>query len=61
MVNPLPPGQMRRTARHLYKYRVLPNIDEVKNRRKTMKVKLYDEIRVGKQARLANKSSHISI
>lgn len=60
-LNPLPPGQMRRNARDLYKYRILPNINNVKNRRKTTKIKLYDEMRVGKQARLASKSSHISI
>jgi hypothetical protein len=60
-LNPLPPGQLRRDARDLYKYRILPNIDKVKNRRKTTKIKLYDEMRVGKQARLASKSSHISI
>ena len=60
-LNPLPPGQLRRDARNLYKYRILPNIDKVKNRRKTTKIKLYDEMRVGKHARLANKSSHVSI
>jgi hypothetical protein len=61
IVNPLPPGQIRRTARHLYKYKVIPNKNEAKKRVKTIKLKLYDEMRVGKHAQLANTSSHVSL
>jgi hypothetical protein len=49
--NYMPPEQHRLTARNAYKYKELPNIDAVKKRRKTMKVKLLDDGRVKHIAR----------
>jgi len=60
--NPLPPhAKFRKTHRYQYKHKVLPNYDEVRKRRKTMKKKLYDDLRVGKYARKAKRSSGVSI
>lgn len=62
LVNPLPPhAKFRKTHRYQYKHKVLPNYDEVRKRRKTMKKKLYDDLRVGKYARKAKQSSGVSI
>jgi hypothetical protein len=62
LVNPLPPhAKFRKTHRYQYKHKVLPNYDEVRKRRKTMKKKLYDDLRVGKYARKAKRSSGVSI
>ena len=61
-VNPLPPhAKFRKTHRYQYKHKVLPNYDEVRKRRKTMKKKLYDYLRVGSPARKAKRSSGVSI
>lgn len=62
LVNPLPPtSRFRKTTRHLYKHKVLPNYDEIRERRKTMKKQLYDKLRVGKYARKAKRSSGVSV
>lgn len=62
LVNPLPPhAKFRKTHRFQYKHKVLPNYDEVRKRRKTMKKKLYDDMRVGSHARKAKRSSGVSI
>jgi hypothetical protein len=62
LANPLPPhSQFRKTERYQYKHKVLPNYDEVRKKRKTMKKKLYDDLRVGKHARKAKRSSGVSI
>jgi len=62
LTNPLPPhSQFRKTERYQYKHKLLQNYDEVKKKRKTMKKKLYDELRVGKHARKAKRSSGVSI
>ena len=62
LVNPLPPhAKFRKTHRFQYKHKVLPNYDEVRKGRKTMKKKLYDDLRVGSHARKAKRSSGVSI
>jgi hypothetical protein len=61
LMNPLPPDRFRKTARYLYKSKVLPNYDEARRRRKTMKQKLYDEEGIGKRAQQAKSSSAISV
>lgn len=62
LVNPLPPtSRFRKTTRYPYKHKVLPNYDEIRERRKTMKKQLYDKLRVGKYARKAKRSSGVSV
>ena len=61
LMNPLPPDRFRKTARYMYKTKVLPNYDEARRRRKTMKQKLYDEEGIGKRAQQAKSSSAISV
>ena len=61
LMNPLPPGRFRKTARYMYKTKVLPNYDEARRRRKTMKQKLYDDEGIGKRAQQAKRSSGISV
>ena len=60
-VNPLSPGKFRKKTRHMYKFKILPNYDEARKRRITMKKQLYDSLRIGKHAQRANKSSDISV
>jgi hypothetical protein len=45
----------------MYKTKVLPNYDEARRRRKTMKQKLYDDEGIGKRAQQAKSSSAISV
>jgi hypothetical protein len=62
LLNPLPPtSKFRKSARYQYKHKILKNYDELRNKRKTMKKKLYDDMRVGKHARKAKRSSGVSI
>jgi len=61
LMNPLPPDRFRKTARYLYKSKLLPNYDEARRRRKTMKQKLYDDEGIGKRAQQAKSSSGISV
>jgi hypothetical protein len=49
--NPLPPGKFRQNTRFLYKYKKLPDVDDIKERRKTMKQKLQKQLRIGDKAR----------
>jgi hypothetical protein len=61
-LNPLPSGRkFRKTARYMYKHKTLRDYDEIRQRRKTMKKKLYDDLRVGRHARKAKRSSGVSI
>jgi hypothetical protein len=60
-MNPLPPDSFRKTARYMYKTKVLPNYDEALRRRKTMKKKLYYDEGIGKRAQKAKSSSGISV
>jgi hypothetical protein len=60
-VNPLSPGKFRKKTRHMYKFKILPNYDEARKRRITMKKQLYDSLRIGKHAQRAKKSSDISV
>lgn len=60
-LNPLEPGKFRQTSRFLYKYKKLPNVDDVKERRKTMKQKLQKDIRVGSKARAAKDIHAVSV
>jgi hypothetical protein len=61
LTNPLHPGRFRKTARYMYKTKVLPNYDEARRRRKTMKQKIYDYEGIGKRAQKAKSSSAISV
>jgi hypothetical protein len=61
LTNPLPPGRFRKTARYIYKTKVLPNYDEARRRRRTMKQKLYDDEGIGKRAQKAKSSSAVSV
>ena len=45
----------------MYKTKVLPNYDEARRRRKTMKQKLYDDEGIGRRAQEAKRSSGISV
>jgi hypothetical protein len=60
-VNPLSPGKFRKKTRHMYKFKTLPNYDEARRRRITMKKQLYDGLGIGKHAQRAKKSSDISV
>ena len=59
--NPLQSDKFRKTKRFIYKYSTLPNYDQVRDRRKTMKKQLYDAMNLGKHARKAKKSSDVSV
>jgi hypothetical protein len=61
LTNPLQPGRFRKTARYIYKTKVLPNYDEARRRRITMKQKLYDVEGIGKRAQKAKSSSGVSV
>ena len=61
LLNPLPYGIFRKTSRYMYKTKVLPNYDEARRRRKTMKQKLYDDEGIGRRAQQAKRSSGISV
>ena len=61
LLNPLPSDKFRKTKRFMYKYSNLPNYDQIKDRRKTMKKQLYDKMNLGKHARKAKKSSDVSV
>ena len=61
LMNPLPPGRFRKTARYMYKTKVLPNYDEARRRRITMKQKLYNDEGIGKRAQKAKSSSAVSV
>ncbi len=61
LLNPLPYGRFRKTSRYMYKTKVLPNYDEARRRRKTMKQKLYDDEGINKRAQEAKSSSGISV
>ena len=60
-LNPLDPGQFRRNARFLYKYKKLQNVDDVKERRKTMKQKLKNQMRIGDKAYNAKDIHAVSV
>jgi len=60
-VNPLPRDKFRKTGRHMYRFKVLPNYDEILKRRKTMKKQLYEKLGIGKHAQRAKRSSGVSI
>jgi hypothetical protein len=59
--NPLPPGKFRKTARFMYKYKKLPDVDDIKERRKTMKQKLQKQLRIGDKARNAKDIHAVSV
>ena len=61
LLNPLTNASFRKTKRFMYKYSTLPNYDQIKDRRKTMKKQLYDKMKIGKHARKAKKSSDVSV
>lgn len=61
LLNPLTAGPFRKTKRYMYKYSTLPNYDQVKDRRKTMKKQLYDKMKIGEHARKAKKSANVSV
>jgi hypothetical protein len=61
LINPLPPGKFRKTARFMYKYKKLPDVDDIKERRKTMKQKLQKQLRVGDKARNAKDIHAVSV
>ena len=60
-LNPVEPGKFRQTARFIYKYKKLPNVDDIKERRKTMKQKLQKDLRVGSKARAAKDIHAVSV
>jgi hypothetical protein len=59
--NPLSPGKFRKTARFIYKYKKLQDVDDIKERRKTMKQKLQKQLRIGDKARNAKDIRAVSI
>ena len=59
--NPLPPGKFRKTARFMYKYKKLQDVDDIKERRKTMKQKLQKQLRIGDKARNAKDIRAVSV
>ena len=61
LLNPLTAGPFRKTKRYMYKYSTLPNYDQVKDRRKTMKKQLYDKMKIGEHAQKATKSANVSV
>jgi hypothetical protein len=61
LLNPLTSGPFRKTKRFMYRYSTLPNYDQIKDRRKTMKKQLYDKMKIGKHARKAKKSPDVSV
>ena len=61
LLNPLTTGPFRKTKRFMYRYSTLQNYDKIKDIRKTMKKQLYDKMKIGKHARKAKKSSHVSV
>ena len=61
LLNPLPPGIFRKTDRFMYKYKKLPDVDDIKERRKTMKQKLQKQLGVGDKARNANDTYAVSV
>ena len=61
LLNPLPYGRFRKTSRYMYKTKVLPNYDEARRRRKTMKQKLYEDEGIGERAQKAKSSSAVSV
>jgi stress response protein YsnF len=61
LLNPLTTGPFRKTKRFMYRYSTLPDYDQIKDRRKTMKKQLYDKMKIGKHARKAKKSSDVSV
>ena len=61
LVNPIPPNKFRKTARFMYKYKEVPNVDDARARLKTIKNKIYDDQRINKKARLVKDKYAVSI
>jgi hypothetical protein len=60
-MNPLSPNKVRKTARFIYNYKVLPNRDEIRKKRKTMKKQLYEKYGIRSLAQKAKGSSGVSV
>ena len=60
-MNPISPTKFRKTERFIYKHKVLPNRDEIRKRRKTMKKQLYEKYGIRSLAQKAKGSSGVSV